>query len=92
MSTYRASFRCSAGCAGEYPIWQPIFQCPSCGDLLQVQHDMTALADRGPSEWLHVFEERYKRTQWPYGSGVWGKKEWVCPECDYFEEVEDAAG
>ena len=27
----------------------------------------------------HV-RRRYKRTTWPYGSGVWGKKEWVCPE------------
>ena len=27
-----------------------------------------------------LFDERYKRTTWPYGSGVWGKKEWVCPE------------
>jgi threonine synthase len=29
---------------------------------------------------MRLFEERYKRTAWPYGSGVWGKKEWVCPE------------
>src|SRR5262249_28922765 len=26
-----------------------------------------------------LFDERYKRTAWPYGSGVWGKKEWVAP-------------
>ena len=26
-----------------------------------------------------AFDDRYKRTAWPYGSGVWGKKEWVCP-------------
>ena len=29
---------------------------------------------------MRLFDERYKRTAWPYGSGVWGKKEWVCPE------------
>jgi threonine synthase len=80
MSTYRAVFRCSAGCAGEYPIWRPVYQCPTCGDLLRVDHDMKALADRTPAEWMRLFEERYKRTSWPYGSGVWGKKEWVCPE------------
>ncbi len=28
---------------------------------------------------MKVFDERYKRTTWPYGSAVWGKKEWVCP-------------
>ena len=80
MSAYRAVFRCSAGCAGEYPIWRPIYHCPTCGDLLRVDHDMAALAQRTPVEWMRLFEERYKRTSWPYGSGVWGKKEWVCPE------------
>jgi len=29
---------------------------------------------------MRLFDDRYKRTLWPYGSGVWGKKEWVCPE------------
>jgi threonine synthase len=80
MSEYRAVFRCSAGCAGEYPIWQPIYHCPVCGDLLQVEHDISRLARRRPAEWMRLFEDRYKRTSWPYGSGVWGKKEWVCPE------------
>ena len=28
---------------------------------------------------MRLFDDRYKRTAWPYGSGVWGKKEWVCP-------------
>ncbi len=41
---------------------------------------MDALRDRAPSAWMRLFEDRYKRTTWPYGSGVWGKKEWVCPE------------
>jgi threonine synthase len=80
MSSYRAVFRCAAGCAGEYSIWKPIYHCPKCGDLLQVEHDVTELRDRAPSAWMRLFEDRYKRTAWPYGSGVWGKKEWVCPE------------
>jgi len=80
MSGYRAVFRCSAGCAGEYSIWRPIYHCPTCGDLLQVEHDHDALRDRSPAAWMRLFDERYKRTSWPYGSGVWGKKEWVCPE------------
>jgi threonine synthase len=80
MSTYRAVFRCSAGCPGEYSIWRPIYHCPTCGDLLQVEHNLDALRERSPATWMRLFEERYKRTQWPYGSGVWGKKEWVCPE------------
>ncbi len=80
MSHYRAVFRCAAGCAGEYSIWTPIYRCATCGDLLQVDHDLDALRDRSAAAWMRLFEERYKRTAWPYGSGVWGKKEWVCPE------------
>jgi threonine synthase len=29
---------------------------------------------------MKLFDERYKRTAWPYGSGVWGKREWIAPE------------
>ena len=28
---------------------------------------------------MRLFDDRYKRTTWPYGSAVWGKKEWVLP-------------
>jgi threonine synthase len=77
---YRAVFRCTAGCPGDHSIWQPLYRCPMCGSLLQVVHDLTALRDRSAAEWRRLFDERYKRTTWPYGSGVWGKKEWVCPE------------
>jgi threonine synthase len=80
MSTYRAVFRCAAGCPGEHSIWQPIYHCPRCGDLLQVSHDLEALRHRSPVAWMRLFDDRYKRTAWPYGSGVWGKKEWICPE------------
>src|SRR5690348_5766308 len=80
MSSYRAVFRCASGCHGEYSIWKPIQRCPTCGGLLQVDHDIDALRDRAPAAWMRLFEDRYKRTAWPYGSGVWGKKEWICPE------------
>jgi threonine synthase len=77
---YRAVFRCAAGCHGDHEIWQPIYHCPRCGGLLQVEHDVEELRRRAPSAWMRLFDDRYKRTLWPYGSGVWGKKEWVCPE------------
>jgi threonine synthase len=80
MSTYRTVFRCAAGCPGDHSIWQPIYHCPRCGDLLQVVHDLDALRHRSPVAWMRLFDDRYKRTAWPYGSGVWGKKEWICPE------------
>ena len=80
MSRYRAHFRCFAGCPGEYPLTRPIYRCPTCDGLLAVEHDVEALADRSAASWMKLFDERYKRTVWPYGSGVWGKREWVAPE------------
>jgi threonine synthase len=47
--------------------------------LLVVEHDMKPLAETSPAAWRKLFEERYMRTAWPYGSGVWGKREWVAP-------------
>ena len=41
---YRAAFRCFNGCAGEHSLWQPIYRCPTCGGLLEVAHDLAALA------------------------------------------------
>ena len=79
---YRAVFRCIAGCHGEHSLLDPIYRCPSCGSLLEVSHDLTALRDRAPGAWMRIFDDRYKRTMWPYGSAVWGKKEWVCPIVD----------
>jgi threonine synthase len=40
---------------------------------------MDALRDRSATSWMKLFEDRWMRTQWPYGSGVWGKREWVAP-------------
>ena len=79
MTAYHAVFRCANGCPGDHSIWQTIYRCPSCGGLLQVAHDLDALKHRAPAAWMRLFDDRYKRTAWPYGSGVWGKKEWVCP-------------
>ncbi|MGI8673466.1 MAG: threonine synthase [Luteitalea sp.] len=77
---YRASFRCISGCHGTHTLFAPLYRCPTCGDLLEVAHDLTALADRSAGAWMRLFDDRYKRTIWPYGSAVWGKKEWVCPD------------
>jgi threonine synthase len=78
----RAWFRCIDGCAGEHPLNQVIYRCPTCGALLEVAHDLERLRERSPAGWMKLFDERYKRTYWPYGSGVWGKKEWVQPHVD----------
>ena len=77
--SYRAVFRCIAGCAGEHSLLEPLYRCPTCGNLLEVAHDLDALRRRAAGSWMRLFDERYKRTTWPYGSAVWGKQEWVCP-------------
>jgi threonine synthase len=79
MLPYRAHFRCIAGCHGEHPLDEVIYRCPRCGNLLEVAHDLSALKQRSAAEWMKLFDDRYLRTQWPLGSGVWGKREWVHP-------------
>jgi threonine synthase len=78
----RSVFRCITGCPGDYPLDQVIYKCPKCGDLLEVVHDIEALKTRSAASWIKLFDERYLRTTWPYGSGVWGKKEWVQPHVE----------
>ena len=79
---YDAWFQCSEGCDQTYPLTEIIYRCRNCGGLLEVRHDMDVLKQRGAAEWKTLFEQRYMRTQYPYGSGVWGKKELVCPNID----------
>jgi len=47
-----------------------------------VCHDTEALRQKSAVEWRKLFDERFMRTEWPYGSSVWGKKEVVCPEVE----------
>jgi threonine synthase len=79
---YQAWFRCTSGEHGQWSLEEVLYRCPTCGSLLEVAHDLSALRARSPSAWMKLFDDRYKRTAWPYGSGVWGKKEWVVPQLD----------
>lgn len=80
---YNSKFRCFRGCPGEYSVFEVIYTCPQCGGLLEVDHDVEALKRRSPAAWMKMLDERAGSTQWPYGSGVWGMKEWVMPNlCD----------
>jgi threonine synthase len=31
---------------------------------------------------MRLLDDRYRRTEWPFGSSVWGKKEMVCPNVE----------
>ncbi len=79
--SYRAWFQCiDPQCGATYPLESIIYRCGSCGSLLEVKHDIRALAEFSSKEWMKRFDDRYKSTEWPYGSGVWSKKEWVLPQ------------
>ena len=81
--SYRAWFQCiNPECGKTYPLSAVVYQCEQCQSLLEVQHDTAALARRSAAAWMKLFEERYKSNEWPYGSGVWGKKEWILPQID----------
>jgi threonine synthase len=81
--SYRAWFQCiNQQCRASYPLNSIVYSCKTCGSLLEVQHDLKALARTDTKSWMKLFEGRYKSTEWPYGSGVWGKKEWVLPQID----------
>jgi len=79
---YECWLQCMRGCPGRFPVTQVIYQCPTCGGLLEVAHDMQALAQRPAGEWQALFDGRTRTKEWPYGGGVWGKKEWVLPAVD----------
>jgi threonine synthase len=76
---YKAWFQCSEGCDERYELNEIIYKCKKCGNLLEVRHDIEKLKRHSPESWMRLFDKRYRRTKWPYGSSVWGKKEMVCP-------------
>lgn len=66
----------------EYSLDEVIYRSQT-GALLDVKHDMDALRKAGDGAyWRKLFDSRVGKTTWPYGSGVWSKKEWVLPEID----------
>ena len=40
------------------------------------------LKTRAPAAWIKLFDDRCRQNLYPYGSGVWAKKEWVIPFID----------
>ena len=82
MPTYDSWFRCTSGCDGRYQLTEIVYRCPRCDGLLEVAHDLERLKRRSTAAWINLFDGRYMRTEFPYGSGVWGKKELVYPNLD----------
>lgn len=78
--THESWLTCVRGCGDRYSIYDVIYHCPECGGLLDVEHDLAALKVQSAKEWKDLFDKRTRSNQHPYGSGVWGKKEWICPQ------------
>ena len=80
---FKAWFQCiNQECKARYELTDIIYRCKECDELLEVQHDMELLKQRSPEKWKTLFESRYRRNEWPYGSAVWGKRELVCPNVE----------
>ena len=75
---YDAWFQDADTQSGRWELDEIIYRSPE-GNLLEVTHDLEALKQRSAASWMRLWESRYKRTMWPYGSGVWGKKEMILP-------------
>ena len=73
-----AWFQSVTGEATRYPLNEVRYRADD-GSLLEVVHDLHALKSRTPAAWMRLLDERYGRTRWPYGSGVWSRHEWVQP-------------
>jgi len=77
---YTSWLTCTRGCGRRYSIYDVVYRCEDCGGLLDVEHDLTTLGEKSAESWKKLFDSRVRTTDWPYASGVWGKKEWVCPQ------------
>jgi threonine synthase len=82
VMSYHSWLECIRGCDRRYSIYDVVYRCEDCGGLLDVAHNLNGLQDRSASAWKALFEQRTRTNEWPYGSGVWGKKEWVCPQVE----------
>jgi threonine synthase len=82
LAGHRAWFACYGGCDERYPLDEVRYRCARCGGLLDVRHDTAALAARSGAEWKQLFDQRagVRLCGAPATSGVWSKREWVCPD------------
>lgn len=77
--TYNCWYECIHDHSERYSIFDVIYRCKNCDGLLEVEHDIDALKQKSAEEWKQLFDQRTHSKAFPYGSGVWGKKEWIAP-------------
>jgi len=79
--SYRAWFQSFAHPEERYRLDEIVYTDRE-GGLLEVVHDLDELRKTSAEGWKKLFDGRRHHNEWPYGSGVWGLKEWVLPEID----------
>ncbi|MGH7494419.1 MAG: threonine synthase [bacterium] len=79
MPEFNAVYRCINGCAGSFGLGDLIYRCPQCHDLLEVSHNLQALAAIPAKEWQQKFSAPGAQINRSTASSVWSKKEWVHP-------------
>ena len=80
---YNAWFQCINGCPGQFSLLEIIYRCPSCGDLLEVQHDVEALRTRAPAGLdASSSTSATGKTSIRTAPACGAKKEWVVPFID----------
>ncbi|MBW2287673.1 MAG: threonine synthase [Deltaproteobacteria bacterium] len=77
-SEYNAWFQSIHDPNERYQVDEVVYRAKD-GALLEVVHDKDALRKTSAQEWKDLFRARNQVNQFPFGSGVWGKKEWVLP-------------
>jgi threonine synthase len=63
-------------CGRTYDLNDPIYTCPNCNGLLDIDHDLDRLR---PHVSRALFDSRLNALDMPYNSGVWRFKELVFP-------------
>ena len=58
MQNYFARYYCLNHCPGAYSLDTIIYNCPTCGDLLEVRHDLDALKQTSAAEWKEIFQTK----------------------------------
>lgn len=82
MVRFSARYERFGGGGGDsWSLDEVIYRAPD-GGLLDVVHDLDALATIPGDAWRARFDARAGARSWPDRSGVWGKREWVLPELD----------
>jgi len=70
----------NAECGRRYPLFEIRYRCETCGELLEVRHDMDRLRLNGGDTWRDIFDSRLGSQKFPWGSGVWRFKELILPD------------